>query len=217
MESHVHVPVNQAIISGCLYAPVAGLSIFSAAIYIYRASTSEALLISFIIGGITLFFTAARKWNIKTAFYDSLLMVETALDLDLDGDGEIGTEVIQTEVKVNSNWVYADLPHDRGNEKALLDFLGGVIAGTVTFSERGAADSGYSVAQFKKLRTVFINSGFAYRKGKADNSPIVFTVAGNAVLRDVVNKGLPENYEPGEGRGMSSNYIERGGKRESWG
>lgn len=217
MESHVHVPVNQAIISGCLSAPVVSLVVFSAAIYIYKIPTGEALLMSFIGGGITYFIIAARKWNIKTAFYDSLLMVETALDIDLDGDGDIGQTAIKTEVRVNNNWVYADLPHDRGNEKALVDFLAAVLQGVVTFSERGAISSGYNVDRFKELRKVFIDSGFAYRKGKADNSPVVFTVAGNAVLRDIVNKPPPENYEGEDSRGMSAHYVERGSKRESWG
>lgn len=218
MESNVHVPANQAIIAGCFCAPVVSLITSSLAVIVFKASTGQAILVGVIFGGITMFGVAAWQWFIKTAFYDSLLQqIETELDIDLDGDGDIGQTAIKTEVRVNNNWIYADLPHDRGNEKALVDFLAGVIAGTVTFSERGAADSGYSVAQFKKLRAVFIKSGFAYRKGKADNSPVVFTVAGNAVLRDIVNKPPPENYEGEGNRGMSGHYVERGSRRESWG
>lgn len=218
MEANVHVPANQAIITGCLFAPAIGLTVFSIA-YIGRAGTGDSILAGGIVGGIALFCTASWQWLSKTAFYDSLLQtVETAFDVDLDGDGEIGPAAIKTEVRVNNNWIYADLPHDRGNEKALVDFLAAVVAGTVTFSERGAISSGYNVDRFKELRGVFVKSGFAYRKGKADNSPLVFTVSGNALMRDVVNNPPPENYEGSDaGRGMSSNYIERGSRRESWG
>lgn len=214
LESNVHVPANQAIITGCLFAPVVGLTVFSIA-YIGRISAAESILSGFITGGITLFSTATWQWLSKTAFYDSLLQtVETAFDVDLDGDGEVGA--IRTEVKVNNNWKYADLPCDRGKEQALIDFLEGVVAGTVTFSERGAASSGYNVDRFKKLREVFIKNRFAYRKGKADNSPIIFTVSGNAMMRDVISNPPPENYELDDDRAMSGNYLERGGKRESW-
>lgn len=218
MESHVHVPANQAVVGGCLVAPAIGLTIFSIA-YIGNISTGTSILSGAIAGGITMFSTAAWQWFSKTAFYDSLLIqeAESYLGVDLDGDGDIGPSVIKTEVRVNNNWKYADLPCDRGNEQALVDFLASVLAGTVTFSERGAISSGYNVDRFKELRAVFIKSGFAYRKGKADNSPLVFTVSGNALMRDVVGNPPPDNYELSDDRGMSAHYVERGSKRESWG
>lgn len=218
MEANVHVPANQAIITGCLFAPVVGLSVYTIVI-IGKLSTGEAIMSGMIAGGIALFGTATWQWLSKTAFYDSLLQtVETELGVDLDGDGEIGPSVIKTEVRVNNNWKYADLPCDRGNEQALVDFLDAVLSpGPVTFSEAGAIASGYNVKRFKELRAVFIKNGFAYRKGKADNSPLVFTVSGNALMRDVVGNPPPDNYELGDDRGMSGNFIERGSKRESWG
>lgn len=217
MESHVHVPANQAIVGGCLVAPAIGLTIFAIA-YIGNINTGTSILSGAIAGGITLFSTAAWQWFSKTAFYDSLLLqeAESYLGLDLDGDGQVGA--IRTEVKVNNNWKYADLPCDRGNEQALVDFLAAVLSpGPVTFSEAGAIASGYNVKRFKELRTVFIKSGFAYRKGKADNSPLVFTVSGNALMRDVVGNPPPDNYELDDDRGMSAHYVERGSRRESWG
>lgn len=215
MESHVHVPANQALVGGCLVAPAIGLTVFSIA-YIGNISTGTSILSGVIAGGITMFSTAAWQWFTKTAFYDSLLIqeAESYLGVDLDGDGEIGA--IRTEVRVNNNWKYADLPCDRGNEKALVDFLAAVIQGSVTFSERGAINSGYNVDRFKDLRAVFIRNEFAYRKGKADNSPIIFTVSGNALMRDVVRNPPPDNYELDADRGMSGHYVEKGGKRESW-
>jgi len=217
MEANVHVPANQAIITGCLFAPVMGLSVYTICVF-GKLSGSEAFGYGMIAAGIALFTTASWQWLAKTAFYDSLLQqIETELGVDLDGDGDIGPTSIKTEVRVNNRWIYADLPHDRGNEKALVDFLAAVLAGTVTFSERGAITSGYNVDRFKELRAVFTKHGFAYRKGKGDNSPIVFTVSGNALMRDVVNNPPPENYErDGDGM-MSAHYVERGSKRESWG
>lgn len=215
MESHVHVPANQAIVGGCLVAPAIGLTIFSIA-YIGNISTGTSILSGAIAGGITMFSTAAWQWFSKTAFYDSLLIqeAESYLGVDLDGDGEIGA--IRTEVRVNNNWKYSYLPCDRGKEQALVDFLATVLAGTVTFSEAGAIASGYNVNRFKELRKVFIESEFAYRKGKADNSPIVFTISGRAMMRDVVGNPPPDNYELSDDRGMSGNYIEHGSRRESW-
>lgn len=216
MEANVHVPANQAIITGCLFAPVVGLSVYTIVI-IGKLSTGDAILVGSIAGGIALFGTATWQWLTKTAFYDSLLQtVETELGVDLDGDGDIGPSVIKTEVRVNNNWKYADLPCDRGNEQALINFIAAVLAGSVTFSERGAISSGYNVDRFKELRGVFIKSGFAFRTGKTENSPIQFTTSGKALMRDVVGNPPPNNYELSDDRGMSANFIERGSRRESW-
>jgi len=197
MESNVHVPANQALISGCLVAPVVALSVFSAVIYIFKYPTGEAILMSFLSGGITYFFTAARKWNIKTAFYDSLLMVETALDLDLDSDGEIGpTQVVQVEVKSEdgNRWQFADLP---GKPEALQEFAKRILMGQGFTDETGKL-AGLTQAEVRDLREAFVEKGWAgWKHASRKQQGIELWQVGKSVLRAISEaQSRPNGFSP---------------------
>lgn len=184
MESHVHVPVNQALITGCLFAPVVFLSVSSVArIWL---TTGEALLAGGVTGGIALFLVAALKWQAKTAFYDSLLQtVETELGVDLDGDGQVGPpEIVKVEVKSEdgNRWQFADLP---GKPEALREFAKRVLMGQGFTDETGTM-AGLTQKEVKDLREVFVSRGWArWKHATRKQQGVDVTRVGAEVLRAI--------------------------------
>lgn len=184
MESHVHVPANQAIITGCLWGPVAILTVFSVANI--WTTIGQAAVAGVVTGGITVFTVAALKWQAKTKFYDSLLQtIETAFDVDLDGDGVAGEPtVIKVEVKSEdgNRWQFADLP---GKPDALRDFARRVLMGQGFTDETGAM-AGMTQREVKDLREVFVDRGWArWKHPQRKQQGIELRHVGKSVLRAI--------------------------------
>lgn len=189
MESHVHVPVNQALITGCLFAPVVILTVSSvASVWL---TTGGAILIGGIAGGIALFGMATYQWHIKTAFYDSLLQtVETELGIDLDGDGAIGPPTIKVEVKSEdgNRWQFADLP---GKPEALQDFAKRVLMGQGFTDETGKL-AGLTQDEVKNLREAFVVKGWAgWKHPQRRQQGIDLRHVGKSVLRAISGSPAP--------------------------
>lgn len=189
MESNVHVPANQAIFSGCLLAPAVGM-IASSVSYIWFTAGS-ALIIGGISGWITFFLVATYKWHTKMDFYDSLLQqIETAFDVDLDGDGNAGPPTIKVEVKSEdgNRWQFADLP---GKPEALQDFAKRVLMGQGFTDETGKL-AGLTQDEVKNLREAFVEKGWAgWKHSTRKQQGIDVLHVGKSVLRAIAASPSP--------------------------
>ena len=184
MEANVHVPVNQAIITGCLFAPIVILAVSSAARF--WVPTGEAILIGGIAGGIALFGMASYQWHTKTEFYDSLLhVVETELGIDLDGDSSIGPPpVVKVEVKSEdgNRWQFADLP---GSPDALREFAKYYFMG-MGFTDETAQLAGLTQKEMRDLRESFVQKGWAgWKHASRKQQGIEVWHVGKSVLRAI--------------------------------
>lgn len=127
-----------------------------------KLSGGESAWYGIIAGGIVMFGTAAVYWFKKTNFYDGLLIqrIEPYLDLDLNGDGEVGPPpTIQVEVKSEdgNRWQFADLP---GSPEALREFAKRVLMGQGFTDETGAM-AGLTQREVRDLRAAFVEKGWA--------------------------------------------------------
>lgn len=115
-----------------------------------------------------------------------LWSVETIIREDIDGDGHIGqpqlpTPRVEVSVSDQGHIQLDDLP---GPLNELRAFVKGVVEGYWTFSERGAAESGYGVTRFKELRTRFIERGWAsWNNAQSPQQGVRLTRKGWAVIR----------------------------------
>jgi hypothetical protein len=187
MEANVHVPANQAIVGGCLCAPAVGLIVYTIGVF-GGLSTGPAIQAGFIAGGITMFVVGAVSWFRKTAFYDGLLLVETALDVDLDGDGEIGIVKVEVQSEGGEKWQFADLP---GRPAALREFAKRVLSGQGFTDETGKL-SGLTQREVRDLREAFIEKGWArWKHQQRKQQGIDITRIGAAVLRAIADPSPP--------------------------
>lgn len=90
---------------------------------------------------------------------ETLYTVETIINEDLDGDGQVGPPPqlpaphVTVELSDGRSKYFDELP---GQLAELQYFAAGILDRRWSFSERGAAESGYGAAQFKGLREVFL-------------------------------------------------------------
>lgn len=206
-ESHVLVPLAEAIISGFLVGMAAGVIVL--VLWIYgNGGWLEALKYGFFVSLVVGFVVTCFSWRGHLGDYKSLLWYkEFAQGPEVE---QQNTQVYKAEVKTNSNWVHADLPFDRDNPQALVDFAKGVIAGAAPFSERGAGRYRYSVIMFTKLRDNFIRGRMAYWKDSNNKRlGVGLSASGLALLKSVASNPPPANYEPSEDWGMSRETIQK--------
>lgn len=172
-DSHVKIPLRQAVIFGLFDAPIGvgiglvggvGLAaLFNVASrdnltpwgYVVIIGTGGA------IGGlIALCQEAKKRWPERLGIYDALLWVEEVTNLDLDGDGEIGepdtgASALRIELQDQQGRprLIADLDTDpeRFAELARL-----VVQLDLGFSEEIAKRAGYNRKEWERLRDTFI-------------------------------------------------------------
>lgn len=212
LEGHVFVPFLQAIISG-LYAGVA-IGVISFLVANFAAAFIVWFDIWFQLKSALIFATAATfgmawwSWSRNVGDYKSLLWyTEFAEGPEPEQPNK---QVHEARVRVNNNWVHADLPFDREKPMALVEFAKGVSSGSCPFSERGAGRYGYSVAMYNALRDSFIKSRMAYWKNpKNKREGVGLNASGYALLRSVADNPPPPDYEPSEDWGMSPNIIQK--------
>lgn len=214
IESHVIVPFMEAIISGLFAGLAVGVIVFLIAntvngfIDIRGFGLWVQVQGSFIVAIITGFIVAWRGWHSHLDDYKSLLWyTEFANGPEPQIENK---QTIKGEVKVNNNWVYSNLPFDRDNPQALVDFAKGVSSGATPFSERGAGRYGYSVQRFTELRDNFIKGRLAYWKDdKNKKLGVGLNAGGYTLLKKVANNPPPANYEPSEDWGMSPEIVQK--------
>ena len=183
LGADVGVPLAQAIITAII-AALLGLLLMALFAWPWYAPL--------VIGLIVL----ALTWLFLLLDHRSLLWsVETIIGLDIDGDGQTGqpkalpAPTIRAEVKQGPRWQFADLP---GPHPALRKFAIRLLADRVTFSERGAAACGYSVA-WEALRDEFIRQEWAqWRRPNAPKQGVQLTPAGLALLQSIAETPTPE-------------------------
>lgn len=160
-ESHVKVPFLQAIIAGGFVGLIVGVVVTSACVY-GKIRFGTSLMYGSTWALFTFMGISCIYWFARTSDYNGLLRrVETVTGLDINQDGDIGEPepaIVRVEVKEGKTWKFANLP---GDNAALQSFARDVVNGIRTFSEAGANDNGYGISNFKKLRDLFIDRGWA--------------------------------------------------------
>lgn len=213
-EGNVAVPFLQAIISG-LYAGIAvGVIAFLlanlAAGFVLSFDIWMQIKSALVFAAASGFIVAWRSWAGNVGDYKDLLWYREYAEAPeaLKPDPK---QTIEAQVKVNNNWKHCDLPHDRDNPQALVDFAQAVVNDIAPFSERGAGRYNYGVNLFNELRDNMIKSRLAYWKDPNNKRlGIGLSRGGTALLRSVATNPPPADYEPdGDDWKMSAETIKK--------
>ena len=207
LESHVLVPLLEAIISGVFFGMTAGVIV--ATLYLYGdGGWWDALKYGGATSVVVTLGWSWWSWRGHLGDYKSLLWYnEFAQGPEVEQQNR---QVHEARVQVNHNWAHADLPFDRDNPQALVDFAAGVTCGAAPFSERGAGRYGYSVQRFTELRDNMIRGYMAYWKdSKNKRLGIGLSAGGAALLKSVAANPPPANFEPSDDWGMSRETIQK--------
>jgi hypothetical protein len=179
----VWVPLTQAIISGLLSALVATIiSLFVA---------SWPLYIGLIIGPLVV----GLVWLYSMLNDRGLWIVEriTGQDVEQDDKNDHSTKrIVEIEVKEGRNTRIAELP---GEGSYLIRFCQWVAAGD-SFSEETAAQCGYGVTNFRKLRDKFVSQRWGFwRNANHPRQGVELTVHGKQIIRRLANTPPPLSVE----------------------
>lgn len=172
LASDVLVPLAQACITGMMVAVLvtACLPFF------------EWPWFSGIYSGL---FTTVIMWGFRLALSkNTLWIVEEIIGRDIDGDGQAGRSYrsIRLEIKQGRKTMLADLP---GDENTLIRFARHMSQGA-SFSERAAAESGYGVSNFRKLRDIFVQREWAAWNNPAHpQQGLVLTDDGRQIIQAI--------------------------------
>lgn len=207
MDTHVKIPLKQAMIFGWLDFPkgfiVGAVAVGTLALVIDVTPANVnftgwgMLTISTaggIVGGVIAFCQAAKvRWPERLGAYDALLWAEELTELDLNRDEEIGEpepQTIKVEM-VQPNGVpraFADLPIDlpRFRELARL-----VIVTGAGFSQPTAGQAGISRDEFNALRDVMVERGYArWNHGKERRQGVSLNLSGKSLLKAVLSPAV---------------------------
>lgn len=210
-EAMVLVPFSESLVTG-LYAGLGAVGVLSA-LAIIGSGWVETFTWWFIVksvfcGGLIVGFIAAcYSW--WTRDYKALLWyTEFAEGPEQQTETK---QVHEGRVRVNNNWVHADLPFDRDNPGALVEFAKGVVSNIAPFSERGAGRYGYSVTRFNELRDGFIRGRLAtWKDPKNKRLGVALTAGGRSLLQSVAENPPPADYEPpADDWGMSNQSVQK--------
>lgn len=192
-EANVIVPFLQAVITGVFIGVPVGLVVGLIDVkldtLVIRGSIGSGLL----WGAATLFIVTFWQWMSRSGEYNNLLWrIETITGMDVNGDEEVGKPeppTVRVEVKEGHTWRFANLP---GSDEALQAFARDVLSGIRTFSEQGANDNGYGVDNFKKLRALFVEKGWAvWNHPSRKQQGIRLTRSGEWLVREIAGTPLP--------------------------
>lgn len=207
LESHVLVPFAEALISGLFAGFVVGTVVAMVAL-IGNQGWKIVILSGLASGFLATYIMSWRAWNGHLNDYKALLWYTEYAEGP--GPAQDNKQVHEARVKVNNNWVHADLPFDRNNPQALVDFASAVVAGIAPFSERGAGRYGYSVTRFNELRDSLIKGHLAYWKNPQNKREgIGLSRSGIALLKSVADNPPPPDYEPPDDLGMSPEIVQK--------
>lgn len=227
-DSHVKIPLRQAVIFGLFDAPTgigiglvggAGLAmLFNAASrdnltpwgYVIIIGTGGA------IGGLVALCQEAKKrWPERLEIYDALLWIEEVTGMDIDGDGEVGepeTNILRIELHDQQGRprIIAELDTDR-ERFAELGRL--AVALNLGFSEEVARQAGYNRKEWVKIRDKFIELEAARWKNVKNHKEGCYLIEnGYKLFGKVLPTPLPagnvsENL-PGTNGRMKTNHIQ---------
>lgn len=192
-EANVIVPFLQAVITGVFIGVPVGLLVGLIDVkldtLVIRGSIGSGLL----WGAVTVFSVTFWQWISRSGEYNNLLWrIETITGMDVNGDEEVGQPeppTVRVEVREGHTWRFANLP---GSDEALQAFARDVLNGIRTFSEQGANDNGYGVDNFKKLRALFIEKGWAaWNHPTHKQQGIRLTRSGEWLVREIAGTPLP--------------------------
>jgi hypothetical protein len=149
--------------------------------------------------GIVFFVVNGGAWLLFTGLSEASIWVfERITGKDLDGDKQIGKPPpLRIEYEDRSDGrdreIWADLsPPSKTGYAGVISFARGVVAGE-SFSERTAADYGYSRTEWKRdMRQVFIDNEWAiWNHPNEERQGVTLLAAGKAVLQRVASEGVP--------------------------
>lgn len=199
-EANVIVPLLESLITGAFV----GVCTVAGVTYVQRS-----FLDGLAWGGISLLAASFFQWIRLTGSYRNLLWrLETVTGLDVDGSGEVGQPeplpqpTVRVEVLEGHTWKFENLP---GDNDSLYSFSRDVVNGVRTFSERGAADNGYGVENFRKLRDLFVDRGWAtWNHPNRKQQGVSLTRGGNWLIREIAGTPLPSQGVRGRESGGTS-------------
>lgn len=192
-ESHIFVPLTQAVITGLFIGSIGGVTMFAIGLA-GDLSFDYALSYSCYTGVVCFLVVAAWQWSRRLNAYDSLLWkAEQATGWDINQDGEIGRpepQMVRVELKEENaaRWQFADLAIEPTKLKELARaFLVGK-----SFSERVAVDCGLTQEQFRELRDKFIDRQWAqWNHPTRRQQGVSLTHRGRAVLQTIAHSAGP--------------------------
>lgn len=192
-EANVIVPLLQSLITGVFIALPVGLVVGLIDIKLDNMVIRGSIGSGFLWAGVTLFSVTCWQWITRSNEYNNLLWkIETITGMDVDGDEKVGQPeppTIRVEVKEGGNWRFANLP---GDNESLQKFASDILNGIRTFSEQGANENGYGIDNFKKLRGVFLEKGWAvWNHPQRRQQGVSLTRSGQWVLKEIANTPLP--------------------------
>jgi hypothetical protein len=216
-DSHVKIPLRQAVIFGLFDAPLGvGIGLLGGAslAMLFNVGSEDSLTLwgyalftgtGGAIGGlVALCQEAKRRWPERLAEYDALLWIEEITGLDLDGDGEIGepvAEVLRIELQDQQGRprLIADLDTDpeRFAEMARL-----VVQLDLGFSEEVARKAGYNRKEWEKLRDTFIElRGARWKEESNHKLGLYLSETGYKLFGKILSPALPAGDTPKKGLG----------------
>lgn len=205
-DSHVKIPLRQAMISGLLDAP-AGLAIglgvgLTIALTVDLASKDTLAPIAYIlitgggaaIGGTISFCRIAKKeWPKRLSKYDALLWAEDVTGFDLDGDGEVGEPAAsRVEVEIQEKGIPREIETLEIDLPRLQALARLIILDKEAFSQRTAAKAGISRdEEWIPLRDKLITRRWAAWKIQgAPTQGVVLKPKGEAIFKALLSPAL---------------------------
>lgn len=203
MDTHVRIPLRQAMISGLLDAPIgfvigAGSGLLLAVIIditpVNIAFTGYGLAAisggGGLVGGLIAFCrTAKKEWPERLGIYDNLLWrIEDLTGWDLDGDNEIGEpgsprvdiEFQEKGIPRETETLDIDLPR-------LTVLAGLIVLDGKSFSERTAGEAGISREEWLPLRDKLIDRRWAkWNHPTETKQGVSLQPKGKAILRSIL-------------------------------
>lgn len=157
-DSHVKIPLRQAVIFGLFDAPTgigiglvggAGLAmLFNAASRDNLTTWGYVIIIGTggAIGGLVALCQEAKKrWPERLEIYDALLWIEEVTGIDIDGDGEVGEPTAnRVEVEIQEKGIPREIDTLDIDPLKLRELARLIVLEGRSFSERTAAEAGMS-------------------------------------------------------------------------
>lgn len=229
MDTHVRIPLRQAVISGLFDAPVGfvigSLSVGTLMIIIDAtpvdvAFTAWGLLVisgsAGALGGLVSFCrTAKAQWPERLEIYDSLLwQAEEITGYDLNGDGEVGEPMPnRVEVELQERGIPREIETLEIDLPRLQTLARFILTDKEPFSQRTAAKAGISRdEEWKPFRDKLISRRWAkWNHPTEPKQGVSLTPKGEAILRaisgmDGGQKSVGITHPPTPTQGSGSNY-----------
>jgi hypothetical protein len=192
VEADWSVPVRRAFMTGTLFGPVIGGVV---GIVTPEVNFWHDLLWGLVITG----GTVAASWLFFLSRSDSTLWIrEKIINKNINKDNHAGkppTIRIEYEDKEDGRdseiWADFTVPY-KTQYAGAISFANAVVHQNESFSERTAADYGYTRDEWRKLRDMFISNNWAsWNHPTSEQQGVTLHGPGRIVLRRVAREGMP--------------------------